>query len=555
MRLRNHTTAAGGTRVGSVWHPELMSTTDRRASIELFRMPQVRDYGAPGWYERLPRGVGTGGILVLLLAISAVLRGHFISGQLWSDEATSVGIASHSLGQIPGVLWQGGGAPLYYVLLHLWIGTFGNSEAGVHALGVVIGTATVPLAMWLGWSLYGRRAGLMLALLFAFNPWLTTYAEEARPYELLAFVALLSSGAFLHVFVLRHRAWLPVFALSLALLVYTDAWGFFLWAGAAIGLVPLLWRSDDRGALARDALIGFLGGFVLFVPWLPTLIHQASSATDPWHYITAIGMDFPRAIVFSDRALAVLVLAVVAGFVPLFTGPERRGPLAMGAWSMAFVAVGGILVALVASIFVPTLAVRYLAPLVAPVLIIAAIGCARSGIVGLVLLIVSCSFLANPASFIPRNRSDMRDVAAEIYPQIRRHDLVLVAQPEMAPLAWYYLPAGLRFATTLGPDPHPTYMNWDDAQARLTAANPRVTLERLVASLAPGQRLVYIRPLTEGAKEWALPWSRLVRRRAAQWGGLLATDSQLVPLRGFFAPHFYRGAFYTAANAVIFVKR
>jgi hypothetical protein len=347
----------------------------------------------------------------------------------------------------------------------------------------------------------------------------------------------------------------PVLAASLALVLYTDAWGFFLWAGAAVASLVLLRRSADRAALGRDIALAFTGGFVLFIPWLPTLIHQASSATAPWHYAPAIGMDFPRAIVFSDRELALLVLAMVAGFVPLFRGPERRGPLADGVWSMLLLAVAAILIALIASAFVPTLAVRYLAPLVAPVMVLAAIGCARSGIAGLVLVIVACSFVANPASFIPHNESDMRDVAAEVNAVAHPGDLVLVAQPEMAPLAWYYLAGGLRYATTLGPDAHPQYMDWDGAQARLAAAQPRATLDRLVASLAPGQQLIYIRPLTEGAKAWAMPWSRLVRRRAAQWGAALDSDPQLARLAGFFAPHSYRGAFYTAANAVIYVRR
>ena len=38
------------------------------------------------------------------------------------DEATSVGIASPLLwGSIPGILGQDGSAPLYYLLLHVWI--------------------------------------------------------------------------------------------------------------------------------------------------------------------------------------------------------------------------------------------------------------------------------------------------------------------------------------------------------------------------------------------------------------------------------------------------
>ena len=42
----------------------------------------------------------------------------------------------------------------------------------------------------------------------------------------------------------------------------------------------------------------------------------------------------------------------------------------------------------------------------------------------------------------------MRDIAGEMAPLLHRGDLVIVGQPEQVPLAWYYLPAGLRFANT-----------------------------------------------------------------------------------------------------------
>mgnify|MGYP000747648398 CR=1 FL=1 len=48
-----------------------------------------------------------------------------------------------------------------------------------------------------------------------------------------------------------------------------------------------------------------------------------------------------------------------------------------------------------------------------------------------------------------------------------------------------------------------------------------------MSSLAPGRHLLFTRPLTEGAEAWLPDWSGLVRRRAAQWGRLLATDPHI----------------------------
>ena len=164
-------------------------------------------------------------------------------------------------------------------------------------------------------------------------------------------------------------------------------------------------------------------------------------------------------------------------------------------------------------------------------------------------------FLANPKSFTPQYKSDMRDVAGEIGSRLHQGDLVLVGQPEQTTLAWYYLPAGLRYANTAGGVANPTYMNWVDALHRLQHTNPQATLAALVASLRPGQRLLYVRPLTEGAQNWKAPWTALVRRRSAQWGALLAGDVAAGTLRPVAtAPHNYRGACCVADSAVLYQK-
>ncbi len=532
-----------------------MAVTDPRHETPLLRLPPIRDYGTPDWYARLPAWAGAAGVPALLVLFAGFIRVHQLDAQWWSEEANTVGIATHSLTAIPGILWHGSGAPLYFMLLHVWMQLFGDSEIAVHALSVLFGVAVVPVGIWLGWSLYGRRVGFMLGTLLTFNAWLIRYSEEARPYELMALIGLVATGAFLHAFVHRRRGWLPALAVSLALLVYTDAWGFFFWGAAVLAGAIVWWRSDDRSGIARDLTIVLGAGFVLYLPWLVTLIHQAISSTGGWHYAPLIRTNPPRDITGSDRVDTLLLLALLAGCMPLLAGRRRRSPEATAVWVLATLAVGTSLLAYFATLLVPAMTARYLGPVVGPLLVLVAIGCARSGVLGLAVLIVTSFFNANPASFIPQDKSNMKDVAAELQPHLRAGDLVLVTQPDQAPLAWYYLPAGLRYATALGPDPHPTWMNWDNAQTRLQDAAPAAVVHRLVASLAPGQRLAVIRPLTEGEHDWTEAWSELVRQRSARLSGVLASDPQLRVLAGFHAPHFYRSACCIASSALIYVKR
>jgi len=533
----------------------MATVTPRRTFPSLLQAPPIRDFGAPDWFERLPRWFSTGAVLAVLLAVSAFIRARYLGGELWSDEANTIGIASHSLGSIPGVLHQGGGAPLYFILLHFWISAFGSTEVATHSLSLVFGLLAIPVGMWAGWSLFGRRTGFMLAALLAFNSFFTEYADETRMYELMALLGLIAIAAFLHAFVYRRRRYVAVFSAALVLMLYTDAWGIVFCAAAAIALVPVYLRSDDRGGLVRDALLAFGAAAILYLPWLPTLIYQAGHATAPWHYAPVPGANVPRNLLGTDRVDALLAVVAVAGLLPVVFGEARRSKEAVAMWALVAVPVAAFALARLASLIGPDWISRYFAPVVAALLVFAAFTAARAGILGLFGLLVSCAFLANSTSFVPQYKSDMRDVSAEVQRYLRPGDLVLMGQPEQTPLAWYYMPAGLRYANTFGPDAHPSYMDWDGAETRLRDAAPAATLTGILNTMRPGQHILYLKPLTEGVKAWNLPWSELVRLRSAQWGQLLAADPKLAPVTGVWAPHYYRGSCCVASSAVIYTVR
>src|SRR5213076_778567 len=101
-------------------------------------------------------------------------------------------------------------------------------------------------------------------------------------------------------------------------------------------------------------------------------------------------------------------------------------------------------------------------------------------VVGLVVIVLSIVFVAHISSYAPQYKSDMRDVGGEMSRLLHPGDLVISGQPEQTPLAWYYLPDGLRYGNTIGPVPNPSYMNWVDADKRLKDANPEATLGPLV---------------------------------------------------------------------------
>lgn len=508
--------------------------------------------------SELPNWAIASAVLVVLVAISAFVRTRALSGQFWIDEAITTGISTHSLSAIPGILRHDGNPPLYYLLLHFWMRAFGTSEAATHSLSLVFGLLTIPVAMWSGWSLFGRRAGLTAAVLFAFNAWLTQYAEETRMYELMALLGLIATTAYLHGFLYRRRRYLFLFAVALALMLYTHSWGIFFFIGALLALIPVLRVTEDRRGLIRDAALTFVGAGVLFIPWIPNFIYQATHTGAPWSHAPGLGTPIliSRDLLGGDRVTIALIIGCVAGLAGLFTRRLRRSHDAVALWTLIALAVATLLVAWLGSQITPAYVSRYFAPVLPAILLIAALGIARAGIVGIAVLIAAVAFLApHPSQFAYPVKSDMRNVAGEIKPLMHKGDLVVVAQPEQTPLAWYYLPPGLNYANSIGRISDPSYMNWVHAQSRLQRANPAATLGPLVSSLRRGQQLLYVRPLTEGVENWEAPWTRLVRRRAAEWGALLQADVRRGVLKQVaWAPHDYQEALFEPDSAVLYRK-
>jgi mannosyltransferase len=523
-------------------------------------IPHIVDVRQPKRFERIPVWASTAAVLIVLMAISAYVRTRYFSppiGQFWEDEAITTGIASHSLSAIPGILRHDGAPPLFYMLLHVWISIFGASESATHALSLVFGLLCIPAGMWAGWSLFGRRAGLYMAVLCALSTFLTAYAMETRMYELMGLLGILETTAFIHAFVHRRRRYLILFAVCQALMLYTHAWGLFFGAGLVVALIPIWLASDDRRGIVRDAVIAYVGAGVLFLPWVPNFFYQATHTGAPWAPTIRFGVPvlLSRDLLGADRITVALIVAWILGLAPLFTKRQRRTRDGTTMWSLIWLIAGTLIIAWLASQITPAFVARYMAPLLAAILLLAAWGAARSGVAGLVMIVLFLAFIVHISSYAPRYKSDMQDVSGELQGQLHRGDLVVSAQPDSAPLAWYYLPANLQYATTLGRVSDPSYMNWVDALKRLQHTPTAPTLDPLVASLRPGQQLLYIRPLTEGAQNWKAPWTSLVRLRAAQWGQILQNDVNRGVLKAVaVAPHNYRGASILAYSAVLYQK-
>ncbi len=240
------------------------------------------------------RGAAPGGpvpsrSVVLVAAVaSAVVIGLALcfatKSDLWLDEALTVNIARLPFTEIFHWLRNDGAPPLYYVLLHFWTIAFGTSDEAVRSLSGVAAIGATVAAYYAGKRVSGPATGWAAVLMFVSNPFVARFATETRMYMLEVLLVMCGFLAFVRCLEKPSLDRLAVFALVVALLIYTQYWALYL---AIVVGAMLVWMSvRGKTTAARDAarrmLIAMAAGGATFIPWLPTFLFQAKHTGTPW---------------------------------------------------------------------------------------------------------------------------------------------------------------------------------------------------------------------------------------------------------------------------------
>jgi hypothetical protein len=226
---------------------------------------------------------------------------------------------------------------LYYGLHALIFWLFGSSDWLARLLPALASLATVALPwFWRDWL--GRHAALVLAALFAFDPWLTAWGRRADPLALTIFLGLLTLTALRRWNFSRHaataRRWERAGAVALALLIASGPWGW-AWLPVLILFMLLYLWQDRTYALQRTTYIWFgvalalaITGFALrpeaiaalsasLTAWIGELSGAAGSLSSGWPWLRLL-LDQPLLTLFGALGVALLWLR------PMGSADERR---------------------------------------------------------------------------------------------------------------------------------------------------------------------------------------------------------------------------------------
>ena len=200
--------------------------------------------------------------IIFILIIALILRLINLNQSLWLDEAINVVYSQkynfwdfltiYSLGDFH--------PPLYFAILWIWTHLFGMTEAVVRMPSVIFGVLTVWLTYLIGKNLFNQKTGLAAAVILAFNPLHIYYSQEARMYSLAAFSVAFSFWALLKL--LKDNKYLPIYALSVALILYSDYLVYFVLISQ---FLYIIWQERKH---LFTVILGMIAGGLLWTPWL-----------------------------------------------------------------------------------------------------------------------------------------------------------------------------------------------------------------------------------------------------------------------------------------------
>jgi mannosyltransferase len=351
-----------------------------------------------------PSAAVTSWLLALITLFAAILRLHAITVRsFWFDEGISVEIARLPWSQFLLALWyREANMTFYYVLLHFWL-AMGSSDGFIRGLSVLISAATIPVIYALGARLFGRNAGLLSAWLLAINVYHIRYAQEARGYALVVFLAVLATWLLVRNLQESSSACWGAYAVVCILAVYSHFFGALVVVAHGVSLIFLRrgevpWRDFARGLRWFSYLM------------IPIAIFVVSNGPGPINWVQKTQLDTVLGLLIllaGEGGIRLLLLDSVALVLAGFSGWSiwRREGRTLQGWAFVLVFVWlfvPVLIVLAASEVQPLFVARYLNPCLPALVLIVAAGITqlRPALLACILgVAISLASVAAAASF------------------------------------------------------------------------------------------------------------------------------------------------------------
>lgn len=171
--------------------------------------------------------------------------------------------------------------PLYYIIAWFWEKAFGSTVAVKRSLPALISLLVFPCLYSLCRELFVTPIVAWVAVaLVAISPFHVLYAQEVREYSLWTVTILLSSWALLKARRVNTKISWGIYAITLALALYTYLFSILIAIGHAIYIFAIDKKfkfkftrtkseiNTEPNSTLKSFLVASIFGFISFTPWL-----------------------------------------------------------------------------------------------------------------------------------------------------------------------------------------------------------------------------------------------------------------------------------------------
>ncbi len=207
-------------------------------------------------------------IIIGFLLLGFGLRLHHIdSFSFWLDEGATTLRASYPISQIlgNGITLQEGTytdthPALYYLVIKATSQLWGQSDFAYRYTSALAGLLLIPFLYLLGQKLANKNVGIITLLLGTINPLQIVYAQEARMYTLLIFLATAASYTLWQTLTTKAVwQWLITYFILMGLAIYTNYTAVFLFAFHTPFILWRWWQLGWKRPFFTAISLGIIG--------------------------------------------------------------------------------------------------------------------------------------------------------------------------------------------------------------------------------------------------------------------------------------------------------
>lgn len=385
-------------------------------------------------------------IIFIPVLFAMVLSFLYIDiNSFWLDEVYSISFVNQSWSQLWEIISQReANMTIYYILLKIWVGAFGDSEFMVRSLSVIFAIAGVIMTYAVAVCLFNIRIGLTSSFILAVNAFFIYYAQEARGYTLLLLLVTCSMYLFIRAIEMQHYRYYIALGMTNALVLYSHFFGFFVLIAQVFSLVflppgTIRWRKIITSTILTGFLAAPLGVFILTRGSIPMGWIKKSSLRDIYYIFWSFTGGGGKLLFMSYFVPCFLSLVILGWILVRFKKSEILWRHALP-FCWLFIP---IFCLYILSLFKPFFVDRYMFFCLPALVILAGAGLlsfrskALSYIATSLLIIISIYTVF--VEYYPRKKGDWRSATNLIVQNAKAGDAIFFySQPAIIPFKYYY---------------------------------------------------------------------------------------------------------------------